>query len=504
MVPILSLSEAIELERTLLGKSLERVGEAMYRAGTLLGQGILADFREVDRTRRPQNIVVLLGKGHNAGDALVALHVLLEANPSAEATLVLTAPRETFNPLTYTAYYSCKNQGARVKVLDLSLFEKPEVALENAFSGQAFDVCIDGLFGMSFRPPFSPLCEILIHFFNTFPAIRLRAAVDLPSGLSEAADGVPFRADFTYATGSVKRPLLSHPNVGHVRYLDLGFFQAGDFASHPKLLTLQCLKPLFALRPSHCDKRDFGHLAIIAGSLNMPGALMMATKAALRSGVGRVTVACADVLVPSLANAIPEAMWLPLQAKEGCIQASTKNLQAIQSLLSRTTALLIGPGMGQEASTRSLMKKVLAQSTLPAVLDADALFPELLVRDNLVLTPHEGEYKRLEGYVDDLATFAKESRAVVVLKGPLTQISNGVQTYYSPFGGPILARGGSGDVLAGLLAGFLAQNKNDAIIDVAAQAVVLHGYTADCLARSQNASFATTTDLLDALRGLSL
>src|SRR5439155_3801843 len=136
---------------------------------------------------------------------------------------------------------------------------------------------------------------------NALP-IRLRAAVDLPSA------GI-FRADFTYATGSVKTPALDPATAGRVRYIDLGFFR-GDELGAERVLLPAVLAPLAALRPPQSDKRSYGHLFVVAGSRNFPGAALMAVLAALRSGAGLVTAFVPESLVPAFAARAPEAMWV--------------------------------------------------------------------------------------------------------------------------------------------------------------------------------------------------
>ena len=157
--------------------------------------------------------------------------------------------------------------------------------------GKGFDICLDGILGLSFKPPLDERLFNLVQAINDYPQIGLRAAVDMPTGLGEMDSSISFSVDFTYATGSVKKMHLEGGRAcGRVRWVDLGFFEQGSAkASNEYFLTDAILNPLRQLRPSMVDKRNFGHLFIVGGSSNMPGALLMSVQAAVRSGVGRVT-----------------------------------------------------------------------------------------------------------------------------------------------------------------------------------------------------------------------
>jgi NAD(P)H-hydrate epimerase len=352
-----------------------------------------------------------------------------------------------------------------------------------------YDLGLDGVFGFQFRPPVSPAVSALLARVNALP-VRLRAAVDLPSGGK-------FQADFTYATGSVKTPVLDEKNAGRLRYLDLGFF-TGTERGIERVFTPGVLGPLAGLRPPWNDKRSQGHLLVLAGSRSYPGAALMAVLAALRSGAGLVTAFVPESLAPVFAARAPEAMWVGWpETPEGGL--ALEGRQLLQSKLARATALVMGPGLGREAETMALVRDIVSTVQLPVLLDADALQPEIVkaAKTPLVLTPHAGEFARIAGKTE-LRAFARKYRAVVALKGPITRVSDGTEVYHSFFGGPVLARGGSGDLLAGLTGGLLAQTPQDRLL-AAARGVVWHGLAADHLARAFGQTAVQTTQLLDFL-----
>jgi NAD(P)H-hydrate epimerase len=291
--------------------------------------------------------------------------------------------------------------------------------------------------------------------------------------------------------------VLASANAGRVRYLDLGFFEPTCVAppdSLARVLTPALLAPLAALRVSQSDKRTYGHVGLVAGSRDFPGAILMAALAALRSGAGLVTAFVPESLAAAFAARAPEVMWVGWpETPAGGLALEGNHL--LQGRRARLDALVIGPGLGREAETLALVRDIVATSSLPVVLDADALQADIVGAGLAarVLTPHAGEWVRVAGSVPD--------RAVVVLKGPVTRIQGGGTggpVYFSLAGGPVLARGGSGDLLAGLIGGLLAQTPADPML-AAARGTLWHGLAADALARAHGQTSVMTTQVLDYL-----
>lgn len=237
----------------------------------------------------------------------------------------------------------------------------------------------------------------------------------------------------------------------------------------------------------------------------------MSTKAALYGGTGLTTAFAPESLVVSFAANLPEAMWSSWPETASGHLA----LEGRDALLRRKDeagAVLVGSGLGREKETEKLVADLLTNMTCPFVLDADALVPSVLSAIKkrpkgsgpVVLTPHRGEFARISGFevadqtADVLRAFSKEHGVVTVLKGPVTQISDGKIVAHSLFGGPVLARGGSGDILSGLVASRLVQDPQKPF-EAACQAVVWHGQAADALARSRGQVAVATTQLLPKL-----
>ncbi len=471
--PILSCEEARAVEARIFGGDEAKEWPAMQRAGRAVARAVLQDFEEIGGFPAGGRVLVLVGKGHNGGDALIAARAVLEKFPHARAEVVFVFGERVLRPLAARAWREFVHAG------------RERVGSVNAPRG-AYALALDGVFGFQFRPPAEAWVVELIAAVNALP-VGLRAAVDLPSaGL--------FRADFTYATGIVKAPVVAEfwANAGRVRYVDLGFF-TGEEAGAQRVLTSAVLAPLAALRARDSDKRTYGHVFVVGGSRSYPGAVLMTVLAALRGGAGLVTAFVPESLVATFAARAPEAMWVGWpETPEGGLALEGQHL--LTTRIGRASALVIGPGLGREKETLALVRDIAASATVPLVIDADALQADVVRagRAPRVLTPHAGEYARIAEAVGE--------NAVLVRKGPVTRVSSGtgVETYHSFFGGPVLARGGSGDVLAGLIGAQLAQTPGEALL-AAARGVVWHGLAADALARAHGQVAVQTTQVLDFL-----
>ena len=502
--PVLTCAEAKAWEAGLL-KDEAAEWTAMQRAGAALAAAIEEDFREIGGLPDNARILVLMGKGHNGGDAVLAATALLRQRPHARVTIQSVFSSGSPRPLTQRAH----------KEFVLVSGNREEPFDWKSAQANSYDLCLDGVFGMQFHPSLEESTAKMLAWVNTHPRIRLRAAVDLPSGMGDENAGTVFRADFTYATGIVKAPVVAASNAiytGRLHYLDLGFFKVErvDPNALGRVLLPQILKPLARLRPAQTDKRTYGHLFVVGGSRNFPGAVLMSVQAALRSGVGLLTAFVPASLVPEYAAKFPEAMWVgwPETPTGGLAAAGVKLLL---EKLPRATALAIGPGLGAEPETIAAVQEIVRATTIPLLLDADALRPEVIAAaqgKRFICTPHAGEWQRIS------AGLKPDDNTVLVLKGSPTRIvgralcptdSADVRRkarpteYYSLFGGPVLARGGSGDLLAGLIGGLLAQAPDDLLL-AAGRGVVWHGLAADLLARAKGQVTVQTTQLLDYLQ----
>lgn len=227
----------------------------------------------------------------------------------------------------------------------------------------------------------------------------------------------------------------------------------------------------------------------------------MSVAAALHGGAGLVSAFVPESIAPAMAARWPEAMWVGCpETPDGGIAMESGLL--IRRRLERASALLVGPGLGRESETMALIADLLGDTTLPLVLDADALQKDLVETGDSarILTPHQGEFERISGGggVEQLRQAPFGASTVTVLKGAVTRIGYGDTIWHGLHGGPELARGGSGDLLAGLIGARLAAQPQDPLT-AAAQGVVWHGLAAASMARRRGETALTTTALLTEL-----
>lgn len=284
-----------------------------------------------------------------------------------------------------------------------------------------------------------------------------------------------------------------------------------------RTLTADFLRPLLPARRRASHKGDHGRVLVAAGSRGMTGAAVLAARAALKAGAGLVTVACPESERKLIACALPEAMTFGADCAGGAFTGKAAAQVAAFAKAKKFDVLLAGPGLGDRPGARAFALKLLSSLDIPAVADADALNalaagprPLKIKSAAAIFTPHPGEAARLLGKKITGREAAARALAalcggVAVLKGPGTLICSGRDLYRNPTGGPELAKGGSGDVLAGLIAGFYAQNGRargftpDTARSSAALAVFLHGRCGGLAAKKFTARCVLAGELLDFL-----
>lgn len=513
--PVLSCEKAKAFEASVLPEeALE--WSAMKKAGQGIARLVVEDYAELRPAPEHLRILALIGKGNNGGDALIACGQLLADFPRARVDLILASPADELRPLAARALQQLEGRVHTHQIAGQSDASGITQLLEDVSAGARFHLCIDGLLGMSFRPPIRQPMAALIEAVNAFHAIDLRASVDLPSGKGDVCDGnISFHADFTYATGIAKRALFAGlADCGRVRCVDLGFFdtpQAAELNVQEFILTDSVLDPMRRLRPAGVDKREFGHLFIVGGSAYMPGALLMTVQAAVRSGLGLVTAFAPASVASALAAQVPEAMWIPWpETANGTL--NPRAMPLLMDRISAASAVLVGPGMGKDRYTELVTQEIVQKVECPILLDADALRARVVEVaqkrrphfGRVVLTPHMGEFMRIAklaeaNYTNEaLLDFSSMYQVITVLKAPYTRICDGESVIYNTQGGPVLSRGGSGDLLSGLIGGMMAQN-NVCVPTAVARGLMLHGQAAQRLARAKGQVAVHTTQLLEYL-----
>jgi hydroxyethylthiazole kinase-like uncharacterized protein yjeF len=434
-----------------------------------------------------ERVAVLVGAGNNGRDGVVAGRHLAERGHRVQLWLT---PRHA---LDATELADLAARGIELRSTEPS---EQGVALREALA--ASRVAIDGLLGVGARGPMRPGLAEPAEVLNAVRAGHPRllvVAVDVPSGLNADDGSVPgsaVAADVTVTFGAVKAGLLRFPGaslVGRLEPRPIGLPASATAALPTRILDEAAVRPLLPARPLDAHKYRLGRTLVVAGSDMYVGAATLCTAAAARSGCGLVAVASTTTVKAVLAARLPEATYPvpPLELEQDPEGSAGRVVDALPDYQS----LVLGPGIGRAETTDRFLRRLLAGNAglaapVPTVIDADAL--TLLARwpgwweqigPSHVLTPHAGEMARLTGDRSESAPWerAREAAArwgqVVVLKGPFTSVASpDGPVWVYPHANPALASAGTGDVLAGLCAGLLAQGLAPA--DAACLAVVVH------------------------------
>jgi NAD(P)H-hydrate epimerase len=470
------------------------------------------------------DVAVVCGPGNNGGDGFVAARVLRDQG--LDAVVYLAAPRSAIKGDAAAHLAILEKAGGVVRMIDTKQ-RLQEVADEIAGSALA----IDALFGVGLARPVEGHLATVIDLING--ALR-RLAVDIPSGLDADTGrvlGTCVDADMTVTMAAHKIALASAPgfmHCGEIEVADIGV-PAGVMSTQAVRAGLVDQEDVEAWLPTPAatdHKGSRGHVLVVGGMPGMRGAGRLCANAALRSGAGLVTLATAgevaaddSIMTRALATQLGEVLTHDAVGDMAAGDAQSASPRASGTRASRKDAVVIGPGLGQSEHAAGWLGEVLA-SGVPAVIDADGL--NLLAgivesvkqaKGPVVLTPHPGEAARLLGIsvpevqADRLAAarqLASRSHAVVVLKGARTIVCDG--TLDDDFcsinvsGGPELATGGSGDVLAGVIGALLAQGVPAA--DAARAAVYVHGVAGDRLAAEHGGRGVVSSDLPVAIAGV--
>jgi len=363
-------------------------------------------------------------------------------------------------------------------------------------------VVVDALLGTGLRSNITGLMRQVIEDINE--ARRLVMAVDIPSGLdasSGMARGAAIRATATTTYGLAKLGQVLEPAlefVGELVVVDISLprEKIAPGPEHDRLLEPCEIQPLLPGRPFIGHKGTFGHVLVVGGSIGKLGAAVLTCHAALRSGVGLVTLAVPRSAMSHLPGLWPEIMVEPIE-DQGHGHFVPESVPALLKLLERKDALALGPGLSQHEGVATFVTQLISQSTVPTVVDADGLnalaghSQDLRgAKAPLILSPHPGEAARLLG--TDTATVQSDrvfairqlttlTGATVVLKGARTLVANPAgRLSVNQTGNPGLGTGGTGDVLTGLIGGLLAQGQEPE--DAAVTGVFLHGLAGDLAA----------------------
>ena len=464
----------------------------MEEAGLGVAQEVWVNLGAAPECR----VTVLAGPGNNGGDGLVAAKHLHDWGAHVEVVLLAERGEDDAN---------------LKQLVEKGLVPRPAwddlTKLDESLAGT--EAVVDAVLGTGrARPLEGILAEALdkVASARTKPAGPKVFAVDVPTGVdcdTGAADPHALRADVTVALGCSKIGLHTLPGAeyaGQIEVIDIGLPSDAVDALPLELLNARWVRERLPDRPSDANKGTFGRLLVVAGSRQYVGAPRLAALGALRSGAGLVTVACPASAQPMIASGLTEATFLPLSAggpQQGSVAAEAAT--EVASALERYDALLLGPGLGQGASQESFVRQLLTsipEGGPPVLIDADGLnnlakLPRWWERieARCILTPHPGEQSRLtrqpiDSIQRDRLASAREAsehfKQTLVLKGAYSIIASpDGRAAINPYANAALASAGTGDVLAGTIAGLLAQGL--APFEAAACGTYLHAAAAQGL-----------------------
>ena len=477
--------------------------EMMKNAGNTVAARIIEDSR-------PCLAAVLCGAGNNGGDGFVIAARLLEKGYKVRVILACGEPktdcaRKCFEELPKEQIYTLSDNEVKCTAF-----------VQNA------QVVVDCVFGTGFHGELpEPAAKLLCAAENR----PMRVAVDVPSGVnSDSGEFDPrcFKPTRTFMLAAFKKGLLVPKTMellGDFEVLDIGINDV-CFKEFEAMITDDSARGDLPARSRTSHKGTFGRLLNIAGSFTCSGAAVMSTRAALRSGTGLCTLAAPISTVKDLSGSLIENTFLPLpETENGFIGENA--FSSIKEILPKMTAVSIGCGLGNSENTRKITEYVIKNADCPIIIDADGINS---IADNInvlkertgdaggwretVITPHPLEFSRISGIsVEEIQAdrigaarrFAAEFGVVVLLKGAYSIISDacGDEVLVNPTGNAALAKGGSGDVLTGIIAAMLAQGVIPYI--AAAAGAYCHGYAADLLAKTMAPASILASDIIEAL-----
>ncbi len=506
--------------------------ELMDHAGAAVARFVLREFQDADR------VLVLCGKGNNGGDGLVAARFL--AGEGVGVRVLLLGEKTEFQGDAAAALASLVESTSE-EIVEAVTSTEALTALKDVI-GEA-DLLIDAVVGTGFQPPLQGLAADVRDLVNALDMPIV--AVDLPSGWD--ADATSQHPDGTAGPSSDKQPAafradavvtFTAPKLAHI----FGHLTPGetfgpvvvapigspDEAIQSELgLTWTGASKHLAEKPRNINsnKGMYGHLLLVAGSYGKAGAPSMASLAALRAGAGLVTAAVPDSIVNTVARVTPELMTVPLlDDADGVVTLANLDPPRLAKLMKGIKVLAIGPGLSTDGDASEFARRLVETTTVPIVIDADALNafagrPELFKgasgkglgpekQRTVVLTPHPGEMARLTGMtipeverdrVGLARSFATEYGVTLVLKGWRTLVAHpDGRVAVNTTGNPAMAKGGSGDILTGIVGAMLAQFPKDVAAAVEA-AVYLHGLAGDFAAHSMDEHTVLATDTVNHL-----
>ena len=474
--------------------------ELMKRAGEECAKKIVKYYGDEIRGER---VLVLCGNGKHAGDGFVIAKLLLAFGCDAEIVLCDKDPTIP-EPLQY--YNEAAESGVKVSRYD-------DTSLDCT-------LIVDCIFGTGFHgEPREPFGSIISAINESGVKI---VSIDVPSG-ANATDGsaeIAIKADMTIAISTLKYCHVLPPAnefCGKTVTVNIGIPEDCYTGKYAETITKSYVKSKFGKRAVNSNKCNFGKQLNICGSYNMPGAAVICAEAALKTGVGLLKCAFPKSIYGVMTTHLIQPLFSPMSENESKT-FSMGSLTAVLDELKWANSVAVGCGIGNNDDTQVLCNQIIRESEVPIVIDADGINSILLNIDvlreakaPLVLTPHPGEMARLinedvsyvqNNRIDVAKAFASEYGCTIVLKGANTIVTDGKNVFVNTTGNAGMAMGGTGDMLTGMIASFIAQGISP--LDAACCGVYIHGLCGDITAKEISRRGMGVEDMLELLGALMI
>ncbi len=448
-----------------------------------------------DGTFDLKKVVVVCGSGNNGGDGFAVARLLHLKN--IDVTILFVGDEKKCTPETKQQIQIVQNYGIKI-YSDLD------------FNFDGYTTIVDAIFGVGISKPVEGKYAQIIEKMNEADADIL--SLDIPSGISANTGkvmGIAVKAKKTVTFAYKKVGLVLYPGAeyaGIVKAKDIGITDVGfeEKLPHVYSYTKDDLEKI-PKRCSYSHKGTYGKILVIAGAVNMSGAAYLAAKSAYKMGAGLVKMYIPNENRTILQTMLPEAIL-------DTYDINNIDIENLKEVISWADIIIMGPGMGKNETTKTILDVLIPNADIPLVIDADGIniiaeYPEMLKnhKNNIILTPHLGEMARLvkkgideieENLIEEAEKYAKEKNIVCVLKDTRTVVTDGSgSVYLNQSGNNGMATAGSGDVLTGIIAGLLAQGMNN--LEAATLGVYVHGLAGDSAATKLGTYSVIADDIVD-------
>ena len=456
-------------------KEIENNAIKKYIPGILLmesaAEKVVKIMEQECQKLHKKKIAVVCGIGNNGGDGFAVARKLYNIAKSVDIYFI--EEKEKLPENARLNFEIAKNMG--INFIDKINFKN-------------YDIIVDAIFGIGINRKIENEYEDIIKLINS--SNKKVISIDIPSGVvSDTGEimGIAVKADITITFHIAKPGHFLFPgreNCGKLFIEDIGVIEENTNFKTEVLLKKEIK---IKEREKNINKMSAGKVMVIAGSRNYTGAAQLCVKGALRSGAGIVYLITIDEAKTVFDISIPEAVKIYLKSENGFLYngAEKEIIEKIKEL--KVDSIVVGPGLGRGEFNKKILTEILKESGVPVVIDADALFyygelNEKNIRRNIVITPHEGEFERINGEkirtrIESAEKYSKENSGVLVLKGTDSLICSEGKVSINTTGNPGMAKAGMGDILAGLIGGLCARNYD--VLTAAKYGVYIHGAAGD-------------------------